>query len=53
MFFQVMFLEWNVIMYVYWTRDVVTEQFAFIIRLIKKTELLWCVAKICVKVGIC
>ena len=47
-----MFLEWNVIMYVYWTRDVVTEQFAFI-RLIKKTELLWCVAKICVKVGIC
>ena len=34
-FFQVMFLEWNVIMYVYWTRDVVTEQFAFI-RLIKK-----------------
>ena len=51
-FFQVMFLEWNVIMYVYWTRDVVTEQFAFI-RLIKKTELLWCVAKICVKVGIC
>ena len=30
-----MFLEWNVIMYVYWTRDVVTEQFA-IIKLIKK-----------------
>ena len=32
--FQVMFLEWNVIMYVYWTRDVVTEQFA-LIKLIK------------------
>ena len=30
-----MFLEWNVIMYVYWTRDVVTEQIAFI-ELIKK-----------------
>ena len=30
-----MFLEWNVIMYVHWTGDVVTEQFAFI-KLIKK-----------------
>ena len=30
-----MFLEWNVIMYVYWTRDVVTEQSAFS-KLIKK-----------------
>ena len=30
-----MFLEWNVIMYVYWTRDVVTEPIAFI-ELIKK-----------------
>ena len=30
-----MFLEWNVIMYVYGTRDVVTEQFAFI-KLVKK-----------------
>ena len=30
-----MFLESNVIMYVYWSRDVVTEQFAFI-KLIKK-----------------
>ena len=30
-----MFLECNVIMYVYWSRDVVTEQFAFI-KLIKK-----------------
>ena len=30
-----MFLEWSVIMYVYWTRYVVTEQFAFI-KLIKK-----------------
>ena len=30
-----MFLERNVIMYVYWTRDVVTKQFA-IIKLIKK-----------------
>ena len=30
-----MFLERNVIMYVYWTCDVVTKQFSFI-KLIKK-----------------
>ena len=33
--FRAMFLKWNVIMYVYWTCDVVTEQLAFI-KLIKK-----------------
>jgi len=30
-----MFVERNVITYVYWTRDVVTEQFPFI-KLLKK-----------------
>ena len=34
-FFQVMFVERNFITYLYWTRDVVTEQFSFI-KLIKK-----------------
>lgn len=34
-FFQVMFIERNFITYLYWTRDVVTEQFSFI-KLIKK-----------------
>ena len=34
-FFQVMFVERNFITYLYWTRDVVTEQFPFI-KLIKK-----------------
>ena len=32
-----MFLERNVIMYVYWTRDVIAEQFPFI-KLIKKLD---------------
>lgn len=34
-FFEVMFIERNFITYLYWTRDVVTEQFSFI-KLIKK-----------------
>ena len=34
-FFQVMFVERNFITYLYWSRDVVTEQFPFI-KLLKK-----------------
>ena len=41
-----MFLEWNVIMYVYWTRDVVTEEFAFI-KLIKNWTFMMCRQNLC------